>query len=47
MSNVRGANARNVVVRIEFPTAKRDTEATPADVASAAAAPLTGTCPLS
>jgi len=47
MSNMRDASARNLVVRIEFPTAERDTQATPADVAAAASAPLTGTCPLS
>lgn len=46
-SNVRDAKARNVVVRIEFPPSQRDTRATAADVAAAAAVPLTGTCPLS
>jgi len=47
MSNVRDANARNLVVRIEFPPMERDTQATPADVSAAASAPLNGTCPLS
>lgn len=46
-SSVRDANARNVVVRIVFPPCQRDTQATAADVAAAAAVPLTGTCPLS
>lgn len=46
-SNVRDASARNVVVRIEFPPAQRDSQATAADVAAAATVPLTGTCPLS
>lgn len=47
ISNLRDANGRNVVVRIEFPQAEHDLQATPGDIAAAAALPLTGTCPLS
>ncbi|MEO7326154.1 MAG: hypothetical protein ABIW82_15115 [Dokdonella sp.] len=47
ISNVRDGNARNVVVRIEFPQSERDMQATQTQFAAAAAMPLTGTCPLS
>lgn len=47
ISNLRDANARNVVVRIEFPQREHDVQPTAADIATAAGTPLTGICPLS
>jgi len=42
--DIRGVDNRNLNVRIDFPPAERRTDITPADVARAAEAPLTGRC---
>ena len=46
IGNVRDIDAHNLDVRIEFTAQKRDLPASAADIAAAAAAPLTGVCPL-
>jgi hypothetical protein len=44
LTDIRGADNRNLNVRIDFPPAERRSDITLADVARAAEAPLTGRC---
>ncbi len=46
IGNIRGADARNLDVRIDFPASARSDGASDADIAAAAATPLNGTCRL-